>query len=86
MAARPDMFALDPDGPSGAFGPGVKDRSNEIGYLAAGVPGLVAGLCHAHLRFGRLPLPVVMEPAIELAERGFEADWHTTLIAGINLE
>ena len=86
LASRADMFALDEDGSAGAFGPGVKGRANEIGYLAAAVPGLVAGLCYAQERFGRLPLPVVMEPAIELAEHGFEADWHTTLITSINLE
>jgi gamma-glutamyltranspeptidase/glutathione hydrolase len=39
--------------------------------LAAGVPGLVAGLVEVHRRFGKLPLAKVLEPAIELAENGF---------------
>jgi gamma-glutamyltranspeptidase / glutathione hydrolase len=85
-AARPDMFELEPEG-GGAFGwRAVKGRANEIGHRAVGIPGLVAGLCLAHERFGRLPRNVVMEPAIELAGAGFEADWHTTLMVAINVE
>jgi gamma-glutamyltranspeptidase/glutathione hydrolase len=85
-AARPAMFELETSG-VGAFGwRAVKDRANEIGHLSAGVPGLVAGLCLAHERFGRLPREVVMEPAIELAESGFDVDWHATLMVAINVE
>lgn len=39
--------------------------------LASGVPGLVAGLVEVHQRFGKLPLRQVMQPAIDLAEKGF---------------
>lgn len=85
-AARPDLFELEQEG-GGAFGwRAVKGRANELGHLAVGVPGLVAGLCLAHERFGNLPRKVVMEPAIELAEAGFEPDWHTTLMVAINVE
>ena len=85
-AARPDMFELEPEG-GGAFGwRAVKGRANELGHRAVGTPGLVAGLCLAHERFGRLPRAVVMEPAIELAQSGFDADWHTTLMVAINVE
>jgi gamma-glutamyltranspeptidase / glutathione hydrolase len=35
------------------------------------VPGAVSGLLEAHRRFGRLPLPQVLAPAIHLAEEGF---------------
>ncbi|MFK7848857.1 MAG: gamma-glutamyltransferase [Rhodothermales bacterium] len=35
------------------------------------IPGAVDGLLKAHERFGRLPLAVVMEPAIRIAEEGF---------------
>jgi gamma-glutamyltranspeptidase/glutathione hydrolase len=86
-SAGPNTFVLDPGGGTGAFGwPAVTGQANEIGHLASGVPGLVAGLSLAHERFGRLPREVVMQPAIELAESGFEADWHTTLMIGLNLE
>ncbi len=35
-----------------------------------GIPGAVRGLLGAHARFGKLPLAVVMEPAIRLASEG----------------
>ncbi|HEX9951530.1 MAG TPA: gamma-glutamyltransferase [Rubricoccaceae bacterium] len=62
-AATRDMF-LDS---TGTF---VPVRS-QVGALASGVPGSVAGLVEAHARWGRLPLVDVLAPAIALAERGF---------------
>lgn len=41
------------------------------GILAGAVPGMVAGVLDVHARFGRLPRQTVLQPAIELAERGF---------------
>jgi gamma-glutamyltranspeptidase/glutathione hydrolase len=35
------------------------------------VPGACAGWCDLHTRFGKLPLEIVLEPAIRLAEGGF---------------
>jgi gamma-glutamyltranspeptidase/glutathione hydrolase len=49
------------------------------GHLAAGVPGAVAGLTEAHRKFGRLPFPAVIEPAIRLARDGFEVDEYRSL-------
>lgn len=46
-------------------------RLSTEGHLASGVPGSVAGLCHAHAKFGSLPLPALVAGAIELAEEGF---------------
>lgn len=40
-------------------------------HLASGVPGSVDGLIFAHSKYGILPLRDVIQPAIELAEKGF---------------
>jgi len=58
LASNPDMF-LDGEGR-------LTDRS-VVGHLAVGVPGTVQGMWEAHLRFGALPWPELVEPAIELA-------------------
>jgi gamma-glutamyltranspeptidase/glutathione hydrolase len=42
-----------------------------IGPRSTGVPGSVAGLTLAEKQYGRLGLKKVMQPAIELAEKGF---------------
>ena len=42
------------------------------GGLSVTVPGLVDGWLVLHQRWGRLPLPSVLAPAIELAEAGIE--------------
>jgi gamma-glutamyltranspeptidase/glutathione hydrolase len=50
------------------------------------VPGAVDGWLALHARFGRLPLDVVFEPAVSLAEEGFSASlllaFATHLVAG----
>ena len=43
-----------------------------VGPLAAGVPGSPAGYFELHRRYGRLPWPRVVAPAIALARDGFE--------------
>jgi gamma-glutamyltranspeptidase/glutathione hydrolase len=62
-AARPDMYRT----PQG----GIIPEASLVGYKAIGVPGSVAGLTEAQKRYGKLPLPRVMAPAIRLAEEGF---------------
>ena len=44
------------------------------GALAAGIPGLPAGLAHVAEKFGRLPLAQSLQPAIRLAKEGVEVD------------
>ncbi len=40
-------------------------------HLASGVPGTVDGVIKAHSKYGRLPFREVIQPAIDLAEKGF---------------
>jgi gamma-glutamyltranspeptidase/glutathione hydrolase len=63
-AASRDMFATDT----------VSPRKSVVGPLASGVPGTVAGLTALQLKFGSMPLRLVMAPAIRLASEGFFAD------------
>src|SRR5450830_974351 len=62
-AATANMY-LDADGNV------IKGLSTN-GYLAAGVPGSVAGLEMARAKYGTLARATLMAPAIRLAERGF---------------
>ncbi|WP_138989950.1 gamma-glutamyltransferase [Larkinella sp. C7] len=48
----------------------VIPRLSITGHLASGVPGSVAGMVEAHRRFGRLTWAQVLQPAIDLAEKG----------------
>ncbi len=41
------------------------------GHFAAGVPGTVDGMVQAHTKFGRLSWKKVIQPAIDLAVKGF---------------
>lgn len=47
-----------------------------IGHLASGVPGAVAGLWEAHRKYGTKPWKELLQPAIDLAEKGFVVDEH----------
>jgi gamma-glutamyltranspeptidase/glutathione hydrolase len=68
LAAHRDMY-LD------AQGNVVKKLSTD-GYLAAGVPGTVAGLAFAHKRHGKLKWEELVEPARKLAAEGFPVNYH----------
>jgi gamma-glutamyltranspeptidase/glutathione hydrolase len=57
----------------------VPNLSTE-GHLASGVPGSVDGMIEAHKRFGTIPWKDLIQPAIDLAIKGFslterEAKW-----------
>jgi len=62
--------------PAGAKREDFLDRDGKVikdaltGCRAAGVPGTVAGMHHAHQKWGKLPWKRVVEPAIRLAEDG----------------
>ncbi|MBY6185978.1 gamma-glutamyltransferase [Marinobacter hydrocarbonoclasticus] len=64
-SARPDLF-LDSQGQPAGFMDAV------IGGRSVGVPGVIAALYDAHQRYGELPWPSLLAPAIALAEEGFE--------------
>ena len=42
--------------------------------LPGGIPGAVAGMEHVANHYGRLPLSVSLQPAIQIARQGFELD------------
>jgi gamma-glutamyltranspeptidase / glutathione hydrolase len=63
-AMNPDVFPLDGNGK-------VIDQKNMYGWLAAGVPGILAGLQLALDRYGTRPFREVAQPAIGLARDGF---------------
>ena len=67
LEATADMF-LDSSGRL------IKD-SNHFSAKAIGVPGTVAGLFLAHSKYGKLPWHDVVQPAIDLASKGFEMNW-----------
>lgn len=67
-AAGRDAY-LDADGQ-------IVPKASTQGYQASGVPGTPAGLCLAQRMYGRLSLQKVIQPAIDLAERGFQVSDH----------
>ncbi len=56
-----------------ANGNAIPDKSLE-GYLSCGVPGSVAGMLYALEKYGTMPRDSVIDPAINLAENGFEIE------------
>jgi len=59
--------------------PAVKEDRNLKGYPSIAVPGQVEGMRLALERFGSLDWRRVLEPAMELVERGLPLDWYATL-------
>lgn len=61
-AAHRDMY-LDANG-------NAQTNLSQNGHLSSGVPGTVAGLFTTH-QYAKLPFKILIQPAIELAEKGF---------------
>jgi gamma-glutamyltranspeptidase/glutathione hydrolase len=60
---------------------GVPERASVMGPLAVATPGLLRGLVLALENYGTLPLATVMQPAIDLAEHGFEiGPYHARMV------
>ena len=62
LAAAKNMY-LDNDG-------NVIPNLSVNGALAIGVPGTIAGIFAVHEKFGKLPIEIIMDPVIALANRG----------------
>jgi len=63
LAASKDMY-LDENGNA------IPEKS-QVGSLAIGVPGTVAGIFAVHKKLGSLPISQILAPVIELAKRGY---------------
>jgi gamma-glutamyltranspeptidase/glutathione hydrolase len=79
-AATTNMY-LDADGNV------IPDLSTQ-GHLASGVPGSVEGMVEAHKKYGTLPWKDLVQPAIDLALKGFllterEANWFNEMQADL---
>ncbi len=64
-AATSDMFVNDS---------GDVTNDSRLGPLAAGIPGVVAGLWLAHQNYGSLPWESLVTPAVALAKEGWKLD------------
>lgn len=67
LAATATMF-LDSNGK-------LIENSNHDSAKAIGVPGTVAGLYLAHQKYGKLPWQELVQPAVDLAKKGFPMPW-----------
>lgn len=63
MQARENMYW-------GGDGEAITELSMK-GALASGVPGTIDGMVKAHAKYGSLPWEELVQPAIDLAEKGF---------------
>jgi gamma-glutamyltranspeptidase/glutathione hydrolase len=63
LSASQDMF-LNKEG-------NVSEGLSTETHLASGIPGTVDGMINAHSKFGKLSFKEVIQPAIDLAEKGF---------------
>jgi gamma-glutamyltranspeptidase/glutathione hydrolase len=65
-AATHDMY-LGPDG--------HPTKDSQIGYRAPGIPGTVRGMEYAHQKWGKKPWKQLVDPAVQLAAKGFPVPW-----------
>ncbi len=65
-SASRDMY-IGPDG--------RPTKDSLVGYRASGVPGTVRGMEYAHQKWGKKPWKELVNPACELAAKGFPISW-----------
>jgi gamma-glutamyltranspeptidase/glutathione hydrolase len=63
LAASKDMYLDDKGDP-------IPEKS-QLGAMAVGVPGTIAGIFEVHKKFGSLPIEEILTPVVQLAKRGF---------------
>lgn len=63
IASKKDMF-LDENGD-------FIEHKSKVGGLAVGVPGTIAGIFAVHEKFGSLPMEEILQPVIDLANKGY---------------
>lgn len=78
--ATADMYELTGEERSVVGFGGVKDQANAYGPLSCTVPGMVAGISSAVLKYGAMDIGAVLQPAISLAENGFEINWYNGML------
>ena len=81
-AATPDMFEPVP----GSLDYETVGKENDIGYRAVAMGGNLKGWAHAARRFGRLPWPRLIEPAIRYAADGFAASEYLVRLITVSRE
>jgi len=64
----------------------VIPKSSIDGALAAGIPGIPAGIVHLATKYGRLPLSTSLQPAIKQARNGFKVNQHYQNTAKFRLD
>ncbi len=78
QSCTPHMYELTEDSEPGWMGwRRVKNDANVVGHKACSTPGTVAGLTAALERYGTMSLKEVLQPAIKVAEEGFDM-YHRT--------
>ena len=85
---RPDLFEVLPgEQRAGMYSwRATRGDASNTGWLAPGVPGTPSLLGEAHRRFGKLPWREVLEPAIRLAEGGYEVNHYVAMEISANYE
>jgi gamma-glutamyltranspeptidase/glutathione hydrolase len=75
-AARADMYRVLAKGPGAGINENeyqcsVENNANVNGPLAVGVPGVMAGIGRLHEKWGRARWESILQPSLELLDRGF---------------
>lgn len=71
---EPVVFDYRECAPAAASPTMFSKTESQFTQKAVAVPGTVAGMALAHKRFGKLPWPQLLQPAISLAQNGFPID------------